>query len=525
MLNKQEISEYQTVLSSMVNGDIPFDADMITALQQKIEPMKPWIPEHKPLPKQKEFLNLKCEEALYGGSAGGGKSDALLMYALEGVHVRGYRCLILRKTFAELNKQGALIPRSKEWLNGSGAKWKTDDKTWTFPSGAVIQFGHLKDSDSYLHYLSTEWTRICFDELTTFREVEYTYLFSRLRSPIGFPITSGVRGASNPGGPGHNWVKKRFISDEAQETLLKGESGVFWKKDKQTDRKVAFVPARLEDNPFIDYDEYAGRLSMLPPVTRERLLRGDWSIKEDSVFRPDWLRYYEYDGVKIMGFRPDGKRLPGILYRDCEIFQTCDTAGTSKERELVRSGKKEASFSCIATWAYSKHNKHLFLINIWRDKVDYVPLKEAFYEQFFTYKPRYVHIEKAHLGPAIYADLKNAGIPVKYLSTFVKKEKSDTGKPGKLIRSTALQNMMQDGRMFVPMHNTTWLPEYESEIMGWEGTDKEQADQIDVSSYAARLVDGIGSKGSIASQAFIKEYMQSRARKTTSPISMSMFNK
>src|SRR4051812_7334087 len=96
-----------------------------------------WIP-HYPHPPQEAFLSLDCREAMYGGAAGGGKSDALLMAALQYVDVPGYSALILRRTFPDLALPGAIMDRSKEWLHGTDAHWNENERRWTFPSGATL---------------------------------------------------------------------------------------------------------------------------------------------------------------------------------------------------------------------------------------------------------------------------------------------------------------------------------------------------------------------------------------------------
>ena len=80
----------------------------------------PWIP-HEPTPKQAEFLLMPDLEVLFGGSAGGGKSDALLMAALQYVDVPGYAAILFRRTYTDLSLPGALMDRAHEWLQGTKA--------------------------------------------------------------------------------------------------------------------------------------------------------------------------------------------------------------------------------------------------------------------------------------------------------------------------------------------------------------------------------------------------------------------
>ena len=228
------------------------------------------------IPQQRKFLELDCKEALYGGAAGGGKSDALLMAALQYVDVPGYAAIIFRKTYQDLSLAGGLIPRSHEWLSNTDAKWDNTTKTWKFPSGATLSFGYMDSQLDHYRYQGSEYQFIGWDELTQFTQAKYEYMYSRLRSTTGINVPQRVRGATNPGGIGHVWVKKRFIDE-------KTKSG-----------GAVFIPAKVYDNPHIKIDEYVNSLSYLDPVTRARYLHGDWVIAEaGSMFRRDWFEVVE----------------------------------------------------------------------------------------------------------------------------------------------------------------------------------------------------------------------------------------
>jgi predicted phage terminase large subunit-like protein len=216
-------------------------------------------------------LDCRAREVFYGGAAGGGKTDALLMAALAYVAVPGYRALLFRRTFADLNLPGALMDRAREWLGGSAARWNAHDHVWSFPSGATLTFGYLETERDKYRYQSAELQYIGFDELTQFAESQYTYLFSRLRRLAGSEVPLRMRSASNPGGLGHEWVRARFV-------------------DATDNPKRAFIPARLLDNPHLDQDSYIESLQNLDPVTRAQLLEGDWQVHpEGALFKRDWF--------------------------------------------------------------------------------------------------------------------------------------------------------------------------------------------------------------------------------------------
>lgn len=227
-----------------------------------------YIP-HAPYPKQFEFLKLDCDEALYGGAAGGGKSDALLMAALQYVHVPGYSALILRRTFQDLMRADAIMARADEWLRGTPARWKADTRTWHFPSGATLSFGYFDTVRDRDNYQGGAWQFIAFDELTQFPEPWYLYLFSRLRKTHQ-EVPLRMRAATNPGGIGHDWVYKRFIAPGAPNR--------------------PFVPARLEDNPSVD-PSYRESLRKLDAVTRAQLEDGQWIRDSEGLV-------YHYDDAR-----------------------------------------------------------------------------------------------------------------------------------------------------------------------------------------------------------------------------------
>lgn len=233
------------------------------------------------------------QEVFFGGAAGGGKSDALLMAALQYVDVPHYNAILFRRSFTDLTLPGALLDRAREWLGGLDARWDDREHTWKFPkirpcdlhdgrdgrrdspcdSGGSLTFGYLQTDRQKYRYQSADFQFIGFDELTQFSEGMYTYLFSRLRKEKSLKVPLRMRSGSNPGGFGHEWVKRRFI-------------------DLKTRRPEAiFVPSKIDDNPSLDRTEYLHALAQLDPITRARMLAGDWDIQEDGMFKARWFNW------------------------------------------------------------------------------------------------------------------------------------------------------------------------------------------------------------------------------------------
>ena len=430
-----------------------------------------WIP-HKPTARQAEFLGLRCREALFGGAAGGGKSDAILMAALQYVDRPGYAALILRRDYARLSLPGSIMDRAKQWLYGSAAKWNERDKTFRFPSGAVLQFGYVQNPDDRFRYASSEFHFIGWDELTEFALPEsdanpYTFLFSRLRSTDatrGIPLR--MRAASNPGNEGHAWVKARFLSEEAEAGILAGRSQTYWKADR------AFVPSRLDDNPHLRAEEYARNLEELPPVTRERLRSGNWSVFESGQIRLDWLRYYRLRGDLYGVLAEDASILQSISPADCQRFCVVDCAGTSGDVDREARGHA-ASWSVVTTFDFHRETCRLFVHNIRRGRWAFPELCERIKAAVAEDRPAWVGIEAEKTGIAVIQQLQS--LPLRPVSHMCR---------GKLERAGKLLAWLAEGRVFFPA-DLPFRGPLEAECLAWRGGKDEQADQIDTLAYGA----------------------------------------
>jgi phage terminase large subunit-like protein len=264
---------------------------------------------------------------------------------------------------------------------------------------------------------------------------------------------------------------------------------VFWKESELEDMdSTAFVPARLQDNPFLDREDYARKLMHLPPVERARLLAGDWSVVEDALIHASWLRYYGSRGDQLRALDVDGGPLQhgSVDARQCRRFITIDTAGTSEQKAKEARGKAP-SWTVAATWDYWPERKYLFLRDIWRARVGFNGIVDGIRAVNEKWSPGELHIENAHLGPAVY-DVLRGSMPIKVINPVTSFMKGQSGKPGKVTRATPLFNKLALGQVLLPAGNNSWLHPLEAEWLSWSGMDDEQADQIDVASYASTLV-------------------------------------
>ena len=223
--------------------------------------------------KQKAFIDAAEAEVLFGGAAGGGKSYGQMVDALLfALRYPGSKQLVLRRTFAELDK--SLIRTSLILFPREIYSFNSSSHTGKFKNGSIIDFGYCAAENDVYQYQSAEYDVIRFDELTHFTESQYIYLISRVRGANSFP--KQIKSSTNPGGIGHAWVKRRFVDESTAGEAFIGGDGM----------TRIFIPALLDDNRFLLSGDprYRERLLALPERERKALLYGDWNIFEGQYF-------------------------------------------------------------------------------------------------------------------------------------------------------------------------------------------------------------------------------------------------
>ena len=224
-----------------------------------------------PNEKQRQFFLARTRFIAYGGARGGGKSWAVRKKAsLLALRYPGIRILLLRRTFPEL-RENHILPLRAELHNI--AVYRETEKSMTFPGGSRLKFGYCDTESDVLQYQGQEYDVIFMDEATQFTEFQFSTLTACMRGSGNYPRRMYL--TCNPGGVGHEWVKRLFIDREYHT----GE-------DPQD---YTFIPARVYDNPaLVQADQgYVRMLQNLPEDLRRAWLDGDWNVFAGQYFR-EW---------------------------------------------------------------------------------------------------------------------------------------------------------------------------------------------------------------------------------------------
>lgn len=251
---------------------------------------------YKPQPRQIKYHQAKdIDELLYGGAAGGGKSEATIWDALKyALQYKGSRQVLFRRTFPDL--QRSIIMRTLQAYPKQLGKYNQSKHEWAFVNGSAIELAYWDNDSNYMNYQGAEYDVIRWEELTQFEERWYIYMLSRLRSG-GNDYPKAVKSTTNPGGVGHSWVKRRFIDIGEPEKIhmvpVTDDNGNHLQYPPQHPRagelaynRVIFFPATVYDNQALMNNDpnYLMRLMSLPDNERKQLLEGDWDTFAGQYF-------------------------------------------------------------------------------------------------------------------------------------------------------------------------------------------------------------------------------------------------
>jgi len=280
---------------------------------------------------QTDFWVTKADIAIYGGSAGGGKSWSLLAEGTKHRDVPGFGAVVFRRTFSQVTQQGGLWDKSEEIFPTLGGRSNQTAHKWTFGGNGEIQFAHLQYESDKHNYQGAEICLLEFDELTHFTESQFFYMLSRNRSTCG--VRPYTRASCNP--DADSWVARFLawwidqdtgfpISDRAGvlrwlirdgDDLIWGDSEAelrekyphLWERDPKLEAKsVTFIPACLDDNKILQEKDpgYRSNLMLLDRVERERLLGGNWKIRvaAGEFFKRRYFRIIETTPTDIIAW-------------------------------------------------------------------------------------------------------------------------------------------------------------------------------------------------------------------------------
>ena len=309
---------------------------------------------------QTELILCDADIAFFGGAAGGGKSFGLLLDFLKHLYNPRARGICFRRTTPEITSPGGLWETSKEIYLGDAIRGnpKEGPHTWIFPSGAQIKFSHLEHEKTVYSFQGSELPVIYFDELTHFTFRQFWYLLSRNRSTSG--IRPYVRATMNP--DPDSWVANfigwwidpdtgLYIPDRAgkKRYMYREDNKPVWGSSPEELKKkyphlaitdplsVTFIPSKLEDNKILTTKDpsYKAKLYSLSRVDRERLLHGNWKIREGAgeYFKSEW-----FDIIPP-------KQLPG----ERVAIRFWDLAGTGPKEEKEAKENYDGEQACTAS--------------------------------------------------------------------------------------------------------------------------------------------------------------------------------
>ena len=406
-----------------------------------------WRPQPGP---QECLLTCPITDVLYGGSRGGGKTDGFLgkwgqRYATYGGRLRG---LFIRRSYDELDE---VVARSLEIYPALGGVWRQQRRTWYFPGGARLKMRSLERDADASKYQGHSYTDIMIDEAGNFPDPSpLNKLRATLRNPHGIPPFYGM--SANPGGPGHAWIKERFI-DPAPDGLMPIA-------DPITGEVRVYIPSRLEDNRILMEQDphYRNRIMQSGPAWLVRAwLAGDWNATpEGGLIKAEWFRRYHTAPAEFL-----------------RIVQSWDTAYKPDEHN---------DYSVCTTWGEARGGGY-YLLDVYRRRMAYPELKRAAASLAERWRPSAVLIEDKGSGMSLIQELRaHTALPVIAV---------DPKGVNKVDRLVAVSSLLEAGLVYLPSV-APWSLDYEIELTIFPLAPND--DQVDSTSQALKWMHRLSTK-------------------------------
>lgn len=375
-----------------------------------------WEPQPGP---QTYLVTCPVPDIFFGGARGGGKTFGMIGVWLSHAQRFGKcaRGIWFRRTNPELEEAERIMA---EIFPKLGAVWSVGRRTWFFPNGATLKLRFLeKDADAD-KYQGHGYTVALFDELGTWVS---PYPVDKIRATLrsGDGVPTQLIGSGNPGGLGHEWIKKRYIEPAPPLTPF---------RDETTGTIRVFIPSRLEDNPALMRNDptYVDRLRASGPAYLVRAwLNGDWNAAPDGgIIKVQWFKRYRVP--------PD---------RFVRVIQSWDTA---------QKGKDVNDYSVCSTWGEIATG--IYLLDVFRKKMEYPELKRAARSIAERWNPHEILIEDKGSGTSLIQDLRaETRLPIISIEP----------EGDKILRASAESPAIEAGTVFLP-ESAGWLIDYEAEI-------------------------------------------------------------
>ncbi len=369
-----------------------------------------WSPQAGP---QTALLQCPVPDVLFGGARGGGKTDALLGdFVRHGGMYPKARGIIFRRSMPELEE---VQRRARELFPLINARWIAGARTWELPNGSTLKMRWLEREQDADRYQGHSYHWVGLDEVGTWPTPEgIDKLRSTMRSAEGYPCV--MRLTANPGGPGHEWLKVRYVDPAPPMTPFFDEERRAWR---------VFIPSKLQDNKaLLDNDPgYIDRIRASGPAWLVRAwLDGDWSASASgNIFAREWWRYYT---------------LPPVLE---DIVQSWDTG--------FKSGAENDPSVCT-TWGVAPNG--YYLLDCWTGRVPFPDLKTAALQLAAKWTPSALLIEDKASGQSLIQELQRATrLPV--LPVKVDRDK--------IARASAITPLIESGRVLLP-ESAPWVSDF-----------------------------------------------------------------